>query len=465
MNAPMTLILPPQSVESEQAVIGGLILDARAWERVADVVAEADFYRDDHRRIFRNIKALADANKPIDLLTVEQSIRENNEIDQTGGLAYLAEIANAVPSAVNIRRYAETVSDKARLRGLLAVSDDIQGIVFRAGSDTASDRIDEAAGLLMNLAENSERAEEPKSVGSILGSVIESIEERFARGGSISGLPTGFKDIDSKLDGLKGGDLIIIAGRPSMGKTTIAMNIAEKVATAGNPALVFSLEMGEKQLVTRCLSSIGGINSKALASGNMNEDEWDRVSGALAKLHTAPLIIDQSASLSASQMQARARRQKRKTGLSLIVIDYLQLMRGQGNNRNEELGEITRSLKLMARNLDVPVICLSQLSRKCEERGDKRPILSDLRESGSIEQDADVVLMMYRDDYYNPESPYVGLAEAIVRKNRMGDCGAIQMAFQGQYSRFKDADYGAIAEANKLAAERKPISRSRGFRE
>jgi replicative DNA helicase len=464
MNAP-EIRLPPHSVEAEQSLLGGLLIGGEAaWDRIGDLVAEGDFYRDDHRRIFRHVRRLAETGQPVDVVTIFESIEQSNEADQTGGIAYLGDIANNTPSAANIAGYARTVVERSRLRSLIAVADEIQALAFAAGSAPAQDRIDEATGKLLALAEHGKAKDEPREIGAIIGSVIDAIERRKDRGGEISGLPTGFADLDRLLDGLKGGDLIIVAGRPSMGKTAFALNVAENVALAGKPALVFSMEMGDTQLVTRSLSSIGGINGKVLASGRMGDDEWDKVTAALGRLHSAPLVIDQSLNLSVAQMRARARRQKRKGGLGLVVIDYLQLMRGQGNTRTEELGDITRSLKLMARDLDCPVICLSQLSRKVEERADKRPMLSDLRESGSIEQDADVVLMLYRDEYYSPSSPERGLAEVLIRKNRMGECGDLRLIFQPEFSRFRDADLAIVTEARRRVAEAsKPSKARRGF--
>lgn len=460
------LFIPPHSTEAEQSVIGGLLLAGEsAWDRIADIVSEADFYRDDHRRIFSHIRKLVETGRPADVVTIYESIEKANEVDQTGGLAYLGEIANATPSAANIRRYAEIVAENARLRAFIVFAGEIQAIAMSSGKTSAQDRIDDAIGRLMALSESVVVKDEPRAVSEIMGDVINQIEARMERGGSISGLSTGFSDVDALLDGLKNGDLVIIGGRSSMGKTAIALNIAENVALDGKPVLIFSMEMGDTQLVSRAISSIGRIESKALASGNMKDEDWDRVTVASSKLHEAPLYIDQSTSLSVGQMRARARRQKRKNGLSLVVIDYLQLMGGQGNNRNEQLGDITRSLKLMARDLNVPVICLSQLSRKCEDRADKRPMLSDLRESGSIEQDADVVMMMFREDYYDPESPYAGMAECLIRKNRMGPCGEVKLIFQKEYSRFCDADTSSIAEAHRRAEEKrqKAPSRGRGF--
>lgn len=461
------LHLPPMAIGAEQSLLGGLLFAGpSAWDAIADVVGEADFYRDDHRRIFGHIRRLVETQKSVDVLTVFDSIERSNETDQTGGLGYLAEIANAVPSAANIASYARTVVEKSRLRGLLAFADDAQRIAVAAGVMSAQERIDEATGKLLALAEYGAAKDDPRPIGECLGTVIDAIEARMARGGAVSGLPTGYADIDLVLDGLKGGDLIIIAGRPSMGKTAFALNVAENVALSGIPALIFSMEMGRDQLVTRSLSSVGQIDSTALASGKLYNDDWDRITVAMGRLLQAPLIIDQSANLTTNQMRARARRQKRKGGLGLIVIDYLQLMSGQGNNRNEELGNITRNLKIMARELNVPVICLSQLSRKVEERADKRPMLSDLRESGSIEQDADVVMMLYRDEYYNPDSMFKGLAEVLVRKNRMGACKDACLVFQPEFSRFRNADPYAVKQLMDQAAEASPKIRiRRGFKE
>jgi replicative DNA helicase len=464
MNAPEFIKLPPHSIDAEQSLLGGLLIGGEAaWDRVADIVTEADFYRDDHRRIFGYIRELVETNRPVDVVTVADAIQASNQVEQTGGLAYLGEIANATPSAANIKGYALAVAEKSRQRALIAVADQIQALAWQAGPTPACDRIDAATGKLMALAERGATRDEPRYMTSILGKVVDRIEDRMNHGGGVSGLPTGFADLDRVLDGLKPGDLIIIAGRPSMGKTAFALNIAENIATAGTSTLVFSLEMVDEQLALRTLSSLGGIETTRLASGRLHDEDWERMSVALGKLHDAPLVIDPSVNLSVAQMQARARRQKRKGGLGLIVIDYLQLMNGQGNTRNEELSAITRSLKLMARDLAVPVICLSQLSRKVEDRSDKRPMLADLRESGAIEQDADQVLMLYRDDYYTPGSPWKGIAECLIRKNRNGACNDIKLIFQPEFSRFRDADPAAIDEVHRRSRESKPIKNRKGF--
>lgn len=308
MNAP-ELRLPPHSVESEQAVIGGLLIAGEsAWDRVADIVAEADFYRDDHRRIFTHIRRLSETGQTVDILTVSNAIEASNETDQTGGLSYLGEIANATPSAANIASYAREVAEKSRMRALLAFADHVQGLALRADGMTAQARIDEAEGLLMALAEGSIGKDEPAEMSVLLGEVVNDIEARMLKGGAISGLSTGFTDLDEMLDGLKEGDLIILAGRPSMGKSALAMNIAENVALADKPVMVFSLEMSDKQLIKRSLSSVGRINNKVLDSGRLTEDDWDKVTNAMGRLHKAPLIIDQTPALTAGQMRASSSR-------------------------------------------------------------------------------------------------------------------------------------------------------------
>ncbi len=467
MNAPreIGIKLPPHSVESEQSLIGGLLIGGEsAWDRIADVVSEADFYRDDHRRIFRHIGALVESGRSVDVITVSTAIEASNEADQTGGLAYLGEIANATPSAANIASYAKAIAEKAKLRALIVVADEIGALAFGAHNRPAQELLDEAEGRLMALAESvSTASDEPAPLNEILSAVIGDIEDRAARDCEVSGIPTGLADLDKLTDGLKPGDLIILAGRPSMGKSALALNIAEHVAVVERkPVMVFSLEMSAKQLGQRMLSSLGRINNKRLASAKLTDDDWTSMTAALGRLHTAPLVIDETPALSPAQIRARARRQVRKhKGLALIVIDYLQLMRGSGENRHQELSAITKALKSIAKSLHVPVLCLSQLSRKVEDRTDKRPMMSDLRESGAIEEDADVVAMVYRDEYYRPDTSWKGIAEVLIRKNRMGECGDVRLVFQPEFSRFSDAHPSAIAEAGQRAAAAAPSRRGR----
>ena len=460
MNAPEMLRIPPNSAEAEQALIGGLLLDNRQWDDIGAIVRESDFYRDDHRRIWSHMAALINTGKPADVLTVGERIEAANESDQTGGLAYLATMAAESAGAAMAKSYAGIVAEKARLRALWALGDTIRGIAEGMGTETARERLDAIEYAVTMAADKSApTTDESWTLADCLSQAVEALEVRYERDDPISGQRTGLKDLDEKLCGLQGGDLIIIAGRPSMGKTAIAMNIAEHVAVEERkPVAVFSLEMGRQQLADRMLASVGQIDLGRIRSGKLQDEDWDRMTGALGKMHESPMHIDERAT-SVVQIRARARRLHRKTPLALIVIDYLQLMtEAKGDNRNEQLSNVTRALKLLARELQVPVICLSQLSRKVEDRGDKRPMLSDLRDSGAIEQDADVVILMFREEYYR-DGPK-GIAEAIVAKQRMGETGTIKLAWQGHHSRFRDLapeDWAVINEA----AQSKP---KRGFR-
>ena len=461
------LPMPAQSVEAEQAVLGSLLLDNEGWDSIADILTDNDFYRDDHRRIFRAIRVLIDSGKPADVLTVFESLKQSNEADLTGGFAYLGDIANSAPSRSRIKAHAQIVSERRLMRSFQSTVSDIETLAFSGGQETAQDRINNAQAMLLLLEQQKPNQGDPRAIGTILGAVLDDIQERFDSGMEISGLSTGFNDLDRKTSGLQNGDLIILAGRPSMGKSALALNIAENVAIARYPVLIFSLEMGDKQLASRSLSSLGGVSMERIRNGRLIESDWDGVAVALGKLSSAPLIIDESSSLSVSQMRARAARVKRKDGLRLVVIDYLQLMTtgNRQQNRTEDLGEITRGLKLMAKDLGCPVILLSQLSRKCEDRTDKRPQMSDLRESGAIEQDADLILMIYRDELYNSDSVFKGLAELIIRKQRMGPTGELKLVFDVEFSRFRDADHQAIADAARRAHEARPVSRKKGFDE
>ena len=467
MNAPLALKLPPHSIEAEQSLIGGLLIGGEAaWDRVVDIIDAADFYRDDHRRIFRHIGALIERGQVADVVTVADAIAASNESDQTGGLAYLGEIANSTPSSANVTGYARVIVDRARLRQLILFADEFGALALSPGRQTVGELLDEAEGRLMALVSDAVAARnEPRGLSDVLGDVIQEVENRLARDSSISGLATGLTDLDAKLDGLNPGDLIIIAGRPSMGKTAIAVNIAEHVSVVDRkPVMIFSLEMSDKQLGSRMISSVGGIDGKRLKSGRLTDDDWQLMTDALGRMHEAPLVIDETPAISTAQIRARARRQHRKEPLGLIVIDYLQLIKGSGENRHQELSAITKDLKAIAKQLHCPVICLSQLSRKVEDRADKRPMMSDLRESGAIEEDADVVMMMYRDDYYHPESPYAGLAEVLIRKHRTGECGDVRLVFQAEYSRFRDADQRAVAVANERANEARNSTKPRSRR-
>ena len=439
------LRLPPHSVEAEQAVLGGLLLDNQAWDRIADLVGEEDFYRQDHRQILRAIALLIDAGKPADAVTVAEALRGRGELENAGGLAYLAALAGNTPSAANIRRYAEIVRERAVLRRLVDTATQIADSAYAPAGRNASQLLDEAEARVFEIAEAGHRGGGGfQKLKPLLVQAMERIDELYHRDSDsdVTGVPTGFTDLDSKTSGLQPGDLVIVAGRPSMGKTAFSLNIAESVAIdLGLPVAVFSMEMASQQLVMRMLGSVGKLDQHKLRTGRLEEDDWPRLTHALAKLDEAPLFIDETPALNALELRARARRLMRECGkLGLIVVDYLQLMSAssQGENRATEISEISRSLKALAKELHCPVIALSQLNRSLEQRPNKRPVMSDLRESGAIEQDADVILFIYRDEVYNPDSQDKGRAEVIIGKQRNGPIGSVGLAFLGQYTRFEN---------------------------
>ena len=448
------LKLPPHSIEAEQSLIGGLLIDNHAWDRIGDVVRETDFYRDDHRRIFRHIGKLIQLGRPADVVTVYESIEASNEVDQTGGLGYLGEIANATPSAANIRRYAEIVRERAILRQLVTVGDEIAGNALNPAGRDVKTLLDDAEQRIFQIAEAGNRSNNGfVPIQPLLGEVVERMEALLARDSQsdITGVATGFADLDRMTSGLQPGDMIVVAGRPSMGKTAFALNIAEHVVVELRlPVAIFSLEMSGPQLATRFLSSVGRIDQTKLRTGRLTDDEWDRMTVALGKLHEAPIHIDESGAINSTDLRARARRLHRQFGkLGLIIIDYLQLMSSNrdGENRATEISEISRSIKALAKELQVPIIALSQLSRKVEERTDKRPLMSDLRESGAIEQDADIILMMYREEYYKKDTQDKGMAEVIIGKHRNGPTGDVRLTFLGEYTKFENFASGSSYRA------------------
>jgi replicative DNA helicase len=439
------LRVPPHSIEAEQSVLGGLLLDNAAFEKLTDVVNENDFYRYDHRLIWQHIARLINLSRPADVVTVNESLVSMGKAEEVGGLSYLNALAHNTPSAANIRRYAEIVRERSMLRKLVAVADDIADMAFNPQGKEARQLLDEAESRVFKIAQEGAR----NSVGfqeiqPLLSQVVERIDELYHRegGSDITGIPTGFTDLDRMTSGLQPGDLVIVAGRPSMGKTAFSMNIAEHVAIEqGLPVAVFSMEMGAVQLAMRMLGSVGMLDQHRMRTGKLLADDWPRVTHAVQRMQNAQLFIDETPSLTVVELRARARRLARQCGrLDLIVIDYLQLMSasGAGENRATEISEISRSLKSLAKELACPVIALSQLNRSLEQRPNKRPIMSDLRESGAIEQDADLITFIYRDEVYNPDSPDKGTAEIIIGKQRNGPIGTVRLTFQGSSTRFQN---------------------------
>ena len=449
----LALKVPPHSVEAEQSLLGGLLLDNEAFDRVADMVGAEDFYRDDHRRIFRHIARLIELNRPADVVTVGESIEASEDKDRTGGAAYLAALSQATPSAANIRRYAELVRERSVQRRLTQVASEIADSAYNTQGKEIAQLLDEAESRIFQIAESRARREHGlQDIKPVLARVFEKVDNLYHQGNAsnITGVPTGFNDLDDRTAGLQPGDLIIVAGRPSMGKTAFSLNIAEHVAVNdGLPVAVFSMEMSAAQLAMRMLGSIGQVDQHKLRTGRLKDDEWSRLTDAMSKLHDAPIHIDETGALTALELRARARRLKRQySKLGLIVVDYLQLMSAstQGENRATELSEISRSLKAMAKELEVPVVALSQLNRAVDSRPDRRPVMSDLRESGAIEQDADVIMFIYREVVYKPDLPedQRGIAEVIIGKQRNGPIGTVKLTFLGQHTRFANyADPGS----------------------
>jgi len=436
---------PPHSIESEQSVLGGLMLDNHAWEKVADIITDGDFYRHDHRLIYHHICKLIEHNKPADVVTVAESLEISAELQSVGGLAYIGAIVQNTPSAANIKRYAEIVRERSIMRNLAQIGVQITDSAYNPAGRSAANLLDEAEAKVFEIAEEGARGKEGfMDIQPLLKQVVERIELLYSQDNpsNVTGIASGFHDLDQKTSGFQPGDLIIVAGRPSMGKTAFSLNIAEHVALELNkPVAVFSMEMGGAQLAMRMLGSVGKLDQHKVRTGRLDDEDWPKLTHALGKLNEAPIFIDESAALNALEVRARARRLYRQHGeLGLIVVDYLQLMSSssQGENRATEISEISRALKGLAKELKVPLIALSQLNRSLEQRPNKRPVMSDLRESGAIEQDADVILFIYRDEVYNPDSQDKGVAEIIIGKQRNGPIGKVDLAFLGEYTRFEN---------------------------
>jgi replicative DNA helicase len=436
------LKVPPYSIEAEQAVLGSILLSNEAWEKIADVISEVDFYRADHRIIFRAIERLSEQDNPFDAVTLSEWLDRNDLLEKVGGLAYLGALVKDTPSAANVRAYAELVRDRSVTRQLIDVGTDIANSGYQPEGRTSKQLLDQAETRIFEISDQNDRSEKgTQNIQKHIAKAFKRIDKLFNSDDPITGVPTSYDKFDEMTSGLQESDLIVIAGRPSMGKTSFAMNIAENAAIKHNvPVLVFSMEMSGESLAMRLMSSLGRINQHKVRTGDLDDDDWVRLTSAMGILSEAPLFIDDTPALTPTEVRARARRIKREHGLGLIVIDYLQLMQtsGSSENRTNEISEISRSLKALAKELDVPVIALSQLNRSLEQRPNKRPVMSDLRESGAIEQDADLITFIYRDEVYNEDSPDKGVAEIIIGKQRNGPIGTVRLTFLGQFTRFEN---------------------------
>ena len=435
-------LTPPHSIEAEQSVLGALLIDTTSWDQAADMVAAEDFYRPDHRVIFEALAELALSGRPGDVVTVAEQLERRGQLEQAGGLAYLGTLARDTPTAANVRAYAQIVRERALLRRLIEAGRAITASVFSEQGLSARDLVDRAEARVFEIAELGARSGSGVvRVSTLLPPLIDKIDEWHSNPDKLRGLATGFADFDRLTGGLRGGDLVIIAGRPSMGKTTLAVNMAEYAAVSPDSkasVAIFSMEMPSEQLVTRMLSSIGHVPLNSIRTGRVSDDDWVRITAATHQLSEARIFIDESAGLTPTELRARARRLKREHGLDLIVVDYLQLMQvpGTQENRATEIAEISRGLKALAKELAVPVLALSQLNRSVEQRTEKKPVMSDLRESGALEQDADMILLIYRDEVYDKNTTKKGMAEIDLAKHRNGETGTFLLTFQGQYTRF-----------------------------
>jgi len=437
------LKVPPHSVKAEQSIIGGLMLENAAWDQVADLIVEDDFYRYDHRMIFRAIGHLADHAKPFDVVTLSEWLETREELDKVGGLAYLGSLAKDTPSSANIKAYAGIVRERSILRQLISVGSEIADDAFNPDGRDSAELLDNAESKVFKIAEKGARGQEGfAGIKHLLTKAVDRIDTLFQQEDGITGLSTGFTDFDEKTSGLQKGDMVIVAGRPSMGKTSFAMNIVENSAiSTGLPIAVFSMEMPGEALAMRMLSSVGRIDAHKVRTGKLSDEDWPKLTHAVGVLAEASIYIDDTPALSPNELRAKTRRLSREAGnLGMIVIDYLQLMQVPSNkeNRTSEISEISRSLKGLAKEMNCPVVALSQLNRSLEQRPNKRPIMSDLRESGAIEQDADLIVFIYRDEVYNEDTPDKGIAEIIIAKQRNGPIGTVRQTFIGQYTRFED---------------------------
>ena len=441
-HLPDNLRIPPHSQEAEQAVLGGLLLNNEAWDEVAERVGPKDFYRKEHRLIFQVVDQLVEEEKPCDRVTVSQALTHRGELDDVGGMTYLSDLARNTPSAANINAYADIVRERSILRQLIQVSHGIAEQSFNPKGTPSLEILDAAESAIFEIAEQQKKGSGPQDIKTVLKKAVDRIDELYKNKNSLTGLTTGFEELDKMTSGLQPSDMVVVAGRPSMGKTTFAMNLCENVALkAHKPVLVFSMEMPADAIVMRMLSSLGRINQTSIRSGRLDQDDWPRITSAIQMLSEQKFFIDDTPALSPLELRTRARRVARECGgqLGMIMIDYLQLMQVPGaDSRVNEISEISRSLKGLAKELNCPVVALSQLNRSLEQRPNKRPVMSDLRESGAIEQDADVIMFLYRDEVYNQDTTEKGIGEVIIGKQRNGPIGTVRVAFRGEYLRFDD---------------------------
>ncbi|NCF74737.1 MAG: replicative DNA helicase [Gammaproteobacteria bacterium] len=441
-GAEQRLKVPPNSIEAEQSLIGGLMLDKLAWDKVGDVITADDFYRKDHRLIFSAIAALSESGSACDVVTVSEHLDSRGELENAGGLEYLATLSNETAGAANARAYANIIRERATLRSLISAGNEIAGSAFTNDGRTAAEVLEDAEKMVFEIADKGTRGKKGfKSLKDILPEAVDRIDTLHQSDGDITGISTGYNEFDKMTAGLQPGDLVIIAGRPSMGKTTLAVNIAENAAIGSQvPTAIFSMEMPAQQLAFRMISSLGRVDQTHLRTGNFPDEDWSRINTAVQLMSEAPIYIDDTPGLSPGEIRARSRRLQREHGLGLIVVDYLQLMQVPGNkeNRATEISEISRGLKALAKELSCPVIALSQLNRSVEQRTDKRPVMSDLRESGAIEQDADLILFIYREEVYNQDTPRKGIADIAIAKQRNGPIGDFPLTFVGRYTKFEN---------------------------
>jgi len=439
--------VPPHSVEAEQSVLGSLMLDERAWESVSETILDSDFYRQDHRIIFRAIRHLVDQEQPVDVVTVAEELEERAQLEKAGGASYLSRLVDMTPSIDNCAAYAVIVGERSQQRRLIEAASDIIEKAYEPGGDDALTLVSDAEKSIAQIAEGARKDGGPELVAPILKNTLEQLDQMFNQPEGLTGLTTGFNEVDNRTSGWQKADLVIVAARPSMGKTTYAMNLVENALLATKrPCLVFSLEMPSESIVMRMLSSIGKIDQSRIRSGKLIDEDWPKLSAAVNLLKDLPLYIDDTPAITPQEMRARARKVYRENNndLAMIMVDYLQLMRvsGPSEGRTQEISEISRTLKVIAKEFNCPMIALSQLNRSLEQRPNKRPVNSDLRESGAIEQDADIIQFIYRDEVYNEDSPDKGIAEIITGKHRNGPIGIDRLAFIGKYTRFENLAHG-----------------------